>query len=1024
MRCCGRLMFLIALLVIPHQSTLRAQIIDSIPPPIQGGFVLSTTRAGNTHYTVLGEEEYPLSSTYRPTLFRSIDDGGSWTKLELPVSRVSYMSRIRSDNDNNLYYLDGIGVYKSTDGGAQWSDVSLALDASGSFLDLETDAYGRVYLLSLKLGLLTSTDHGEQWNSCTMPPRGKPEAAYTQFTCVGDKLYFWWKRQGSSDTLFRSQDYGATWEAFLIGRNAYSVIDGGNGRLLVSQLMMESGTVPFRILSTADDGGTWDTLYTAESIAGFVEWAVDRVFFARSQQGYLAHTYHDLAGGLHILVSSDDGATWRSMSNDAFTYYSGLTFGAGGQLLVYGGDFGFLRYDSLQGEPDRIGFEPVALNWPPAVTDDGSVYALSEVRSFSQMFYWSPSSQSWMNMHGILNPSGGVLRPSALFFPAGGDTLYAGHNGFSRTTDFGRNWEAVLPTSNVHYGNTSQANGRWFAVDTDSIHISSDDGKNWTAETLGMMAPNGMATENDGTSFYLTGFETRLYRKDRDTQKWKAYTIPWFAEALVTGMEQTLFLVRMGGGGIARSSNGGESWQLLPNEFGIANDVRACVRDTLIVLDTSRGLAISADRGDTWTWYDLSSVQPRSMTLRNGSVYVGTQRRGILRIALSSMLSPVTLLQPLNDIACQPLETVLTWTASSRNSPFRVRCSTTPTFDVGTILVDTLIVEDSIRIDGLAEGTMHYWDVAVETGSAALLRSPAWRFRTAVVPSVDIAAPTASDRCVDSVDTFVWNEGECVLYSEIEVSRDPSFTSIEVSRRIDGAAGSASIILNHGTDYYTRIRSTSPAGSGPWSTIVPFHTIDNILVAPAQMYPPDGSVFQTRTTIGWMRHSCVDRYEVLVSRSADFTTDTVAHVLRNGPDTTLSMYGDRWLNGRYYWKLRAIRGAVPGYWSPTWSFVLDVPVVVDPIATPGEFRIVSVYPQPAGKNDTRIMIECTGEQARIVSVDVFDATGRRIRHIPLSATVTGAQLLQLDVASLPTGRYVLLLQGESARRSAPLIITR
>ena len=153
--------------------------------------------------------------------------------------------------------------------------------------------------------------------------------------------------------------------------------------------------------------------------------------------------------------------------------------------------------------------------------------------------------------------------------------------------------------------------------------------------------------------------------------------------------------------------------------------------------------------------------------------------------------------------------------------------------------------------------------------------------------------------------------------------------------------------------------------------------------------------------------------------------DTVAHVFKQDPYNYLGMSGGQWRNGTYYWKVRAWRDTVPGHWSPAWSFTLDIPVDVETTAPPDDFRILRVYPMPAGGQGAQIIVDCvippgtaTGELV------VCDLLGRERLRVMVDAAAWSRQSVPIDVSAFPTGQYIIVLQGGSRRASTPLLITR
>lgn len=1017
--------FLLMLFITGTQS--QAQIWDTISPPKEGGFILSTTRKGNVHYALDGRDFDGQLGACIADLYVSTNDGESWQKRSLPEGVRAMIHRIALDSLGSMYYHTEWNVYRSTDEGVTWNMITYELDATRTFVELHIDAASRLFLLSGKLGLVMTTNHGNNWSNRTLPsPSDQPTLG--RLACVGETLFFWWNQQTRGDTLFRSTDQGATWSSFLVGRSPLAVIDGGNGTILVSQRMIEGGIVPFRILSTRDDGQNWDTLYTARSVSGYSNYSIEKTVFRRSDQGGLAHVLLDTTRVLHVITSEDGGATWKLLSNGAFTGNSAIGFDARGQLFVYGGNFGFLRYPVLTGDPERAGFLPIALNRPPAILPDGSIYALSEMSEDARIFYWDSATRMWTAVEGPAVTGDVFTRPSTLLFTTPPDTLFAVTGTLARTVDMGRSWENILPATVISYGNTSMSRGRWFGVSWDSIYVSGNNGRDWEAMVRpdNPNLPFGMAAENDSSLFYLPGIYMTLWRKPVGSNTWTMHSLPWRTEAVTTGMDNTIFIRGFGGAQIARSSNHGASWETLPIQFGKAEEVLALARDTLIVLDTTRGLYISPDRGSTWTLLPLPEFQPRSMATRDGTLYIGTERLGMLRTALRNVFTPIVLSQPDNLATCLPRSVTLAWSTVSSRGPFRVRCGTDSTFAESTIVCDSLVHSDTLTLVNLTPGSRYFWDVEDANGQMGTLRSMPGSFRIASVPATEITMPAAAATCVDPNVQIAWARSECVDSSEVEISIDPNFQSVVSDITTSGSVNSAGFTLDYATNYHARVRSTSAAGAGPWSPAITFRTIDDTVAAPLQSEPADGSMFTTvpPSFIKWEAVNCVNRSEIVTSRTQDFSADTVSHAFRQNPYNSVTISGAQRLNGTYYWKVRAWRDSVPGHWSPVWSFTLDIPVNVEATSAAEDMRILRIYPQPAEAQSGLVTVECAVPASTSTTLIVCDMLGRERMRLPIARTAQGSQSMPIDVSALPSGQYLIVLQGGSQRDSAPLLIAR
>ena len=164
-----------------------------------------------------------LIGTHPGAVFRSDDSGATWR--ELPIGLVEEcligrprITRIRFDpfDDDTIWASAEIdAVHRSADGGETWERLENGFD----FPDIHDIAIvgengARRLLAATARGLYKSTDEGASWHFQALDSpwqytRGmKPRADFdgTVFLCNGDGP------PGSEGTLWRSRDWGETWE--------------------------------------------------------------------------------------------------------------------------------------------------------------------------------------------------------------------------------------------------------------------------------------------------------------------------------------------------------------------------------------------------------------------------------------------------------------------------------------------------------------------------------------------------------------------------------------------------------------------------------------------------------------------------------------------------------------------------------------------------------------------------------------------------------------------------------------------
>jgi hypothetical protein len=136
------------------------------------------------------------------TVYRSIDGGANWTNVGVNLPAGTGFSTNPIALDANTYlvnsnpgYIGGTpGIYRSIDGGTTWAKVS-ALGPTGQAVVTSTGIYWRV-----GGSLAVSTDHGLSWSSVgsglTVDPTGLPDGRLLAAT---------------SNHIVVSADGGVTW---------------------------------------------------------------------------------------------------------------------------------------------------------------------------------------------------------------------------------------------------------------------------------------------------------------------------------------------------------------------------------------------------------------------------------------------------------------------------------------------------------------------------------------------------------------------------------------------------------------------------------------------------------------------------------------------------------------------------------------------------------------------------------------------------------------------------------------------
>jgi photosystem II stability/assembly factor-like uncharacterized protein len=189
-------------------------------------------------YIGTGETEIRGNIQQGDGVYRSDDAGKTWTNLGLESSQNFARIRIHPTDCNTAWVAawgqhsaenPERGVYKTTDGGANWRLV-LKRDARTGAQDISLDATNPDVLYAALWegwrkswgmssggpgsGLFKSMDGGENWSELTRAP-GMPEGVIGKIGVAvspADPNRVWAQVEAAEGGLFRSDDAGLTWE--------------------------------------------------------------------------------------------------------------------------------------------------------------------------------------------------------------------------------------------------------------------------------------------------------------------------------------------------------------------------------------------------------------------------------------------------------------------------------------------------------------------------------------------------------------------------------------------------------------------------------------------------------------------------------------------------------------------------------------------------------------------------------------------------------------------------------------------
>ncbi len=343
---------------------------------------------GNTLYAGFGQFSNGFAGGDPIGLYRTIDAGDDWLPAgggTLPADRIKEVLPTALDLDAGpgvqqvimVAMVDGGGLYRSTDSGTTFSQVTMGLPG-GSVTQLIADPndVNSYYLTMPGQGVFGSTDGGQTWNPLNTSITGLPGSSAVEITAHDDGgstvLYAGVASGATLSGVFRSVDAGMNWTP--LATPPTMNFDAGAGFNEQFNLVADPTQNDVVYISGQRAGA----IYRYDP-AGMGTWV--QIVGAGAQGNSAPHAdSRDLEFlGSNVLVESDDGGlyfledpldaannTWQSFVGNlgAFETYSAAYDSASN--LVFGG---------FQDNGSAIQTAPGSLVWDQFIGGDGQAQA-------------------------------------------------------------------------------------------------------------------------------------------------------------------------------------------------------------------------------------------------------------------------------------------------------------------------------------------------------------------------------------------------------------------------------------------------------------------------------------------------------------------------------------------------------------------------------------------------------------------------------------------------------------------------
>ena len=531
-------------------------------------------------------------------VYRSTNGGSTWVRLP---PQTPYFYSYVANSAGKIYGGTYGGVHSSTDAGLSWT---LAASISQeTVISLCFDSTGRIFGGTAYGVIIRSTDGGTSWVQVALP--ANPFVWELAVTRSGAVFAV------TSVGVFRSTDGGGTWLQINNGLTSTDV-----SSIVVTPSLVFIGTTGGGVFRSDNFGNTWTPMKT-----GLTSLSVHDLAIGTFGQLYAATTNG-------VFRSVDNGSNWslqanigllgsvlRLTANSSGTLIAGSTFG-----LFSSSDFGNSWVQMNSG---------IKATYVQALAMNPNGYVFAGAMGIHRS---SDLGNTWSSVGLRNNEIRSIAATSTPTLYAG---TYAGTNaGLSRSTDNGTTWQATSITGTCVVA--TGEGGKAFAGSLKGVLRSTNYGVSWDSVNSGLprVPYNAIAVSSSGYVYAATE-SSGLYSMTVDGNTWTKTNLSKDATALLCSGSATIF-AGVRAAGVYRSTNYGSTWTQMNIGSLAGATVESLTMDKqgTIFAGFGWGMYRSTDGGDNWTapnqgldlpYHDIKSL----LALPSGSVLAGTAGYGV-----------------------------------------------------------------------------------------------------------------------------------------------------------------------------------------------------------------------------------------------------------------------------------------------------------------------------------------------------------------------------------------------------------
>ena len=571
-------------------------------------------------------------------LAKTEDAGANFTEISTGISED--LEAVFFLNADTGYVADDISLYKTTDGGESWTNITVPFtNSSASIVNVffANSMKGWVMATSSKYGqVMYTTDGGANW-----------QFGFDSTSVDMEDMSFYDSQSGivvgggSGGMDIRYTTDGVNWNSaalpsfpstvvytrtdlkgvYMVSKDTAYVVGWGS---------MAAGLQPSILLKSTDGGATWT--YLEQDVENRVYGNLYDVYFKDSQNGLAVG-----AGvGSILLRTTDGGENWipTEMPSGSTLY---TLSGEGDNVFVYGSGNTIYHSTDFGDSWELLSFPSSNIYTISAPSDD-VIYAAGYN---ANLFKSEDGGQSWKASYININFASPNVYDLHFLDENIGFAVHA-YGMVSKTTDGGETWEAIMAAGTSTYAvnydvyffneDSGVVIGRSLNRE-DIIYKTSNGGESWdTTEGLAGQTLNSVDFGSSLNGAIVTSDSLRILYTNDGGETWAIASVSAPDSLINQSLEDVAFVsaaeaVAVGEGVILRTTDGGASWTYVQVDnltddlysVGISNGVLYALGVTSSPF--SAKIYQSADAGASWSAEDVdNSVVDGSSSIQDMAV--------------------------------------------------------------------------------------------------------------------------------------------------------------------------------------------------------------------------------------------------------------------------------------------------------------------------------------------------------------------------------------------------------------------